>query len=229
MSQKNTYIISLGGSLIAPPKGVDWQYLKKFRLLILNQVKKGNKFFIIAGGGTTARVYQNAAKRIVSVPNYDLDWLGIYSSRLNARLVKIIFLDHAHSEIIKNPTIKTRSKNKIIVGGGWKPGWSTDYVATVLAEHYKIKNIINLSNIDYVYTRDPKKYKTAKKITDISWKDFTKIVGDEWIPGASKPFDPIASKKAKRLKLEVAIMNGKNLKNLKDYFNNKKFKGTVIK
>jgi len=226
--KKETFIISLGGSLIAPPKGVNWQYLKKFRQLIISQTKKGKKFFIIAGGGTTARAYQDAARKIVAVPNYDLDWLGIYSSRLNARLVKIIFLDHAHPEIIKNPTIQTRSKNNIIVGGGWKPGWSTDYVATMIAQHYKIKTIINLSNIDYVYTRDPKKYKTAEKIQKINWKDFRKIVGDKWTPGTSKPFDPIASRKAQQLKAKVIIINGKKIANLKSLLDGKKYSGTTI-
>lgn len=226
--KKNTFIISLGGSLIAPPKGINHVYLKKFRQLILSQIRKGNKFFIIAGGGTTAREYQKAAKKIMAVPPYDLDWLGIHSSRLNARLIKIIFHDHAHHEIIKNPTVRINSKNKILVGGGWKPGWSTDYVATMIAEHYKIKTVINLSNIDYAYDKDPKKFKTAKKIKDINWKNFRKVVGNKWEPGLSKPFDPIASRKAQSLNLQVVIMNGRKLNNLKNFLDGKKYNGTTI-
>ncbi|MDD4333294.1 MAG: UMP kinase, partial [Patescibacteria group bacterium] len=48
-----------------------------------------------------------------------------------------------------------------------------------------------------------------------------------WSPGLNMPFDPIASRKAQELNLQV-IIAGKNLKNLKNILEDKKFKGTVI-
>lgn len=224
----NTFIISFGGSLIAAKTGIDCRYLKQFRLMILEQLKQGRKFFIITGGGITARDYICAADKIIKVTDNDRDWLGIHSTRLNAHLVRTIFRDEAHPEIIKNPTIKMRTNKKIVIAGGWKPGWSTDYVAAVIAEEYGIKKIINLSNIDYACDKDPKKFSDAKIIEQIDWKNFRKIVGNKWQPGLNAPFDPIASRKADKLGLEVAIMNGKNLNNLKKYLDGKKFKGTVI-
>jgi uridylate kinase len=92
-----------------------------------------------------------------------------------------------------------------------------------------VKNVVNLSNIDYVYNKDPKKFKNAKKIKEISWADFRKIVGDKWDPGLNVPFDPIASKIAQEAQMEVVIMNGKKLKNLENYLEGKKFTGTVIR
>lgn len=224
----NTFIISLGGSLIAAKDGIDCRYLKQFRLMIFEQLKQGRKFFIITGGGITARDYICAADKIIKVTDNDRDWLGIHSTRLNAHLVRTIFRDEAHPEIIKNPTIKMRTNKKIVIAGGWKPGWSTDYVAAVIAEKYGIKKIINLSNIDYACDKDPKKFSDVKIIEQIDWKNFRKIVGNKWQPGLNAPFDPIASRKADKLGLEVAIMNGKNLNNLKKYLDGKKFKGTVI-
>lgn len=228
MKNKNTFIISLGGSLIAAKGGISCAYLKKFRLLILEQLKQGREFFLITGGGMTARNYIGAADKIVKVADDDRDWLGIHSTRLNAHLVRTIFRNEAHPEIIKNPTIKMRAKKKIVIAGGWKPGWSTDYVAAVIAQEYGIKTVINLSNIDCAYDKDPAKFKGAKKLESICWKDFRKIVGNKWNPGMNAPFDPIASRKAEQLGLKVAIMNGNNLANLKNYLAGKKFKGTVI-
>ncbi|MDO9399641.1 MAG: UMP kinase [bacterium] len=225
---KKIYIISLGGSLIAPEEGVDWQFLKKFRQLILQLIKQGDKFYLIAGGGRTARNYVAAASKVVKITSEDLDWLGIHATRLNAHLLRTIFRGQAHPQIIKSPTFHIFSKESIVVASGWKPGWSTDYVATILAQEYDIKTIINLSNIDYVYDKDPRKFSDAKKLEKISWPDFRKIVGSKWDPGLNAPFDPIASQKSEKLGLEVVIMNGKNIDNLKNYFNNKKFKGTII-
>jgi hypothetical protein len=63
--------------------------------------------------------------------------------------------------------------------------------------------------------KDPKKFPDAKIIKESSWADFRKILPTEWDPGLNAPFDPIAAKKAEELGLEVVIMNGKNIENLK--------------
>lgn len=235
MQKKETIIISLGGSLIAPKEGIDWKFLKNFRALIVEQIKQGKRFVIITGGGNTSRLYQEAASKAAKLTNDDRDWIGIHSTRLNAHLVKTIFRDYAHPRINKNPRTKENllmhfAKGEgVMVAAGWRPGWSTDYVATILAERLGAKTVINLSNIDYAYTKDPNKYKSAEKLIKTDWKFFRTIVGDKWDPGLNAPFDPIASKLAQKLKLEVIIMNGKKLANLKNFLNNKKFIGTTIK
>ncbi len=229
MQHKKTFVISLGGSLIVPNEEINWRFLKKFRKLILNQLNTDKKFFLVAGGGITARKYIQAASKVIKISPDDLDWLGIHSSRLNAHLLRTIFRDQAHPEIIKNPTIHIEAKENIMVGGGWKPGWSTDYVATMIAQEYEIKHLVNLTNIDYVYTKNPNKYKNAEKIKETNWKDFRKLVGDKWTPGLNTPFDPIATQKGEKLGLEVTLMNGGNLNNLKKYLNGETFKGTIIK
>jgi len=225
---KKTFIISLGGSLMVPRGGIDWKYLKYFRKLILKKINEGGKFYVITGGGATCRHYNEAASKIVDVPPSDLDWLGIHATRLNAHLLRTVFHDVAHPEVIKNPTFHMASNKKLVIAGGWKPGWSTDYVAAMIAQEYEVKTVINLSNVDFVYDKDPNKYPDAKKIENIDWKDFRNIVGDRWIPGMNAPFDPIASRKAEQLGLTVVIMNGKNLKNLENFLDGKKTRGTVI-
>ena len=116
----------------------------------------------------------------------------------------------------------------IVVAAGWKPGWSTDFDAVLLCEDYGARTVINLSNIDKVYNKDPRKFKDAKSYDKISWTDFRKIVGDKWIPGINAPFDPVAAKKAQDLGIKVVVMDGANLDNVENYFNGKKFVGTVI-
>ncbi len=228
MSNEKTIIISVGGSLIVPDE-IDAQWLSSFKNLIENFIKKGFKFIIICGGGKTARKYQQAAKDLGELKRDDLDWLGIHSTRLNAHLLRTIFKKHANPRVIKDPTKKLVFKEKILVAAGWKPGCSTDYDAVLFAKSLGSKKLVNLSNIEYVYDKDPKKFKDAKPIEKISWKSFRKIVGNKWDPGLNAPFDPIASRESEKLGLEVAIMNGKNLKNLENYLERKAFVGTVIK
>jgi len=221
------YVISLGGSLVVPNE-INIKFLSLFKNIIEKKIKENKKFIIIVGGGKTARNYQKAAKALTKASNEDLDWLGIHATRINAHLLLTIFRKYAHFRIIKNPKEKINFKEKILIAAGWKPGFSTDYDAVLLAKTYNSDTIINLTNVDYVYDKDPNKFKDAKPFKEISWKDYLKLIEQKWIPGMSAPFDPIASKLAQKFKFKVVILNGKKIKNLKNYLENKKFTGTII-
>lgn len=229
MSKKETVVISVGGSLIAPPTGIDTAFLKRFKTLIETFLKEGFRFVIIAGGGATARNYQTSARKVGELNTEDLDWLGIHSTRLNGHLLRSLFRKDAYPALVKNPKAKIVTDRPIIIAAGWKPGWSTDYVATALAQKIGAKKIINLSNIDYVYTKDPNKFKDAKVIKEIAWGDFRELIPKKWDPGIHSPFDPVAAKLADAEKMEVVIMNGKKLGELQKYLEGKEFKGTRIK
>lgn len=228
MDYKNHIVISLGGSVIVPDQ-LDIDILREFTEVITGYTKKGFRFVIITGGGKTCRNYDNSLKQIVNPKSEDLDILGIAATRLNAEFVRICFGDIAHDKIILDPNFIPETNKPIIVGGGWHPGNSSDLVAVYIAKNIGATKIINLSNIDYVYNKDPKKYQDATPISKSSWEDFRKILPKEWDPGLNIPFDPIAAKEAEELSLEVIIMNGKNLNNLKNYLDDKEFIGTIIK
>ncbi len=220
-------MVSVGGSLIIPD-GIDTDFLTRFKTLILEKVQKGFSFSIIAGGGKTARRYQDAAAAVTPLSSQDLDWIGIHATRLNAQLLRNIFVGYAHSHVIKNPTIDIEAEEPIIIAAGWQPGCSTDYDAVLIAKNIGARHLVNLSNIDYVYDSDPKKNPNAKKIEKINWADFRKLIPAEWDPGLSSPFDPIAAKEAETLGLEVAIINGTKLQEFSNYLDGKPFIGTVI-
>ena len=226
----STLVISVGGSLVVPNGGIDVAFLKDFRELIHTHIKHGWRFVVVVGGGGTARHYQEAARDVGKLTRDDLDWLGIHSTRLNGHLMRTIPRDVAHPIMIKDPTGPLHRWTKpVLVAAGWKPGWSTDYVATRLAKRLKSHVVVNLSNIDYVYNKDPHKHTDAEAICDISWKEFRKMVGNTWDPGMNVPFDPVASRLAHYSGIRVAIINGKNLKNLDGLLKGERFVGTVIK
>lgn len=228
-NKKESLIISLGGSLIYPPQGLDMNFIKKFKDFILEEAKKRDKIFLICGGGTLARNYVKSAKKISEVSNEEADWLGIYCTRVNAYLIKSILPQSlVYSEILFSPEQEVKTTKKVILAGGYKPGRSTDCMAAELAINNNVKTIINLSNIEFLYNKDPKKYKDAYKIKNITWKDYRKIINSKWEPGANTPFDPTASKLAQKHKLQVFLTKGKPLTNLKDFCKNNKIKGTII-
>jgi uridylate kinase len=219
-------VISLGGSIIVPDE-INVDFLKGFKKLINDFVEKGNKAIIVCGGGSTARKYQSAAGKTSNLRNDDLDWIGIHTTRLNAQLVKTLFLGKVHEVVIHNPNEKIDFKERVLIASGWKPGWSTDYDAIRLANNFNVETVINVSNVPYVYDKSPKENHDAKPIKEMSWKELRKLVGDKWDPGLSAPFDPIAAKEGEKLGIKVIVL-GTDLKNLEDYLNEKEFNGTVI-
>ena len=226
--RSNLIIISVGGSLIIPGS-VDIGFLGKFKRYILTHVNNGLRFVIISGGGKTARIYQQAAREVSEVTAEGLDWIGIHSTRLNAHLLRTIFHGHAHPRIIKDPNSDVDFTEDILLAAGWKPGCSTDYDAVLIAKKMGATKVINLSNIDYVYDKDPNEFPDAVKIEKIGWAAFRKLIPDHWDPGLRGPFDPVAAAEAEKIGLEVAVINGNDLEELDNYISGKSFKGTLIK
>ena len=60
------HVISVGGSLIVPEE-LDTDFLILFKNFIIKRIEKGDKFILIAGGGKTARKYQNAAGQVSGI------------------------------------------------------------------------------------------------------------------------------------------------------------------
>lgn len=230
MQEQETVVISVGGSLIVPDS-IDTIFLADFKNLIERQITfYGKRFIIIAGGGKTARRYQEAAASVTELDPEDLDWMGLHATRLNGHLLRTIFRDIAYPEMITNPDEITDvpKDNMLIIAAGYRPGASTDLRAVQIAVNCGATRLVNLSNIDYVYTEDPRKNPDAKKIEDITWQEFVKLIPTEWSPGLSSPFDPVAARTAMHHKIEVTIINGQKIAEVENYLEEKTFVGTRI-
>jgi uridylate kinase len=231
MQQEKRIIISLGGSLLVPG-AIDTAFVARFKDFIVSYIGKGYSFILVTGGGRTARTYIDAAAQTTEITDDDKDWLGIHATRLNGHFMRTVFREYAHPRINTNPHDLEDFYNApepILVAAGWRPGRSTDFCAVLLGKYLDVKRVINLSNVDCAYDRDPRQFPDAKKIERATWKEFRKVVGNVWSPGMSAPFDPIASKMAEEEDMEVAIMNGSDLDNLGRYLDGESFQGTVVR
>ena len=233
-------VLSVGGSIVAPDSP-DTAFLVSFSAMVRAWLEKNpdRRLILVVGGGGPARMYQKAYTDCVNLlasstikntesSSNEADWIGITATRLNAQLLRAIFSDLCPNEVVCDPTAPFDFNGQVLIAAGWKPGFSTDTDAVYLAERFDAKTIVNLSNIEKVYTDDPKKNPEATPIDEISWKDFRVMVGDEWVPGKNCPFDPIASKKAESLGLKVICAGGKDINNIKSILDDSDFIGTTI-
>ena len=223
-------VISLGGSLIAPD-AVDTEFLASFHRLALGHLEADGRrrLIVICGGGGLARRYQAACRELApSVTNDDLDWIGIAATRINAELVRRLFGSRCEGGVVTDPTAVRRFAGRVMVAAGWKPGFSTDNDAVILARRFGAETLVNLSNIAKVYTADPKTNPSARPLDTVTWSEFRKIVGGEWSPGRNTPFDPAATKAAAAARLRVIFADGRNLANLAAILEGRPFVGTTI-
>ncbi len=236
-----TIVIALGGSIIYPEE-IDIKYLKQFKKFIETSIQRGTKFVIVIGGGRLARVFQNVAHEISPLTDEDKDWIGIHSTRLNAHLLRTIFRKAADPVIIdergktKRSVFRPREggdpqrslKYPVTIASGWRPGWSTDFVAAAIAHDLKIPEYVVAGKPAFVYDKDPGVYKTAKPLPEIRWKNYRKLIPASWVPGFHSPVDPVAAKLSDSVGLKAIIINGKDLKNFERLLAGKDFQGTVI-
>lgn len=220
-------VLSLGGSLIVQKK-INTSYLDKFVKLINRYVKKGQRFVIVTGGGKLARDWikildEHGATEI------DESRIGIEATQMNAHLLAGLFGRKAAIPEKQKDVKKLIKKHSIVIAGGFEPGMTSDGDAVQIAELIKCETFINLTNVDGLYTKDPKKYKTAKHIPEIKGKEFLKIakkVG--YKPGQHFVLDMEAAKIILKEKIDTFIVNGKDLKNFENLLAGKKYKGTKI-
>ncbi|MBI2029928.1 UMP kinase [Candidatus Gottesmanbacteria bacterium] len=224
-------MLSLRGSVVFPPSGINKEFLNKFNEFIRKQIANTKRrFFIFVGGGFTNDYYQEAAKKVIGrVKADDLDWIGIRATKLNAHLIRTIFRDIAHPVIVEDYDRKPQINGKrIVVCAGWQPGWNTDFDMVLFTKIFPTEFAVSLCKVDYIYDKDPEKFKDAKPLTHINWPDYIDIFGDKREQGREIPFDPIAAKLAQQLRQKAYVVNGSSLDNLANLFDGGNFKGTLI-
>lgn len=216
------------------PNGIDVDFLLEFYNCLQQYLKKNWQFILVVGGGSAARSYQEAytvltKSRYGKNPDHEaLDRIGIAATHLNAQFVRELFFLHAEDKIVVNPTAAPKYTRQVLVAGGWKPGFSTDYIAVELALQFSAAQIINLSNIEKICTGDPKKDPAAQALDTITWKEMLDLTGNTWAPGLNIPFDPIAARRAGEANLEVITAHGRNLENFCNILEQRNYIGTKI-
>ncbi|MHA1820845.1 MAG: UMP kinase [Promethearchaeota archaeon] len=217
-SQK--FLIKIGGSLLFDNKG----NINKELFLQLIEIIKGSKNIsaIVCGGGIIARKYISLARSLNINESY-LDLLGIDVSRINAKLFLAALKDKTYPVVVKNieEALLGHASGKTIVAGGFIPGQSTTTVALEIAEVLDIDVIIVLTDVDGIYTKNPKIYPDAKKFDRITITELEKIIIDssdskQASAGEYRIFDAVSLQIFKRNNILLKIINGTKPSQLKD-------------
>lgn len=221
-----TVIIALGGSIVVPDT-INTDYLRQF-VKFINRWKKTHRFIVVIGGGEVARRYQRGAAKVARVTDEDKDWIGIHATRLNAHLLRTIFREIADPVVFDSRHKMKRLTYPITIASGWRPGWSTDYVAARIAADFNSGAFIIAGKPSHIYTNDPATHVDAIPMDTVSWKKYRSMIPKRWIPGSHFPVDPIAAKLSDEEHLTAYVVDGREIKNLESLLRGGKYKGTEL-
>ncbi|MBI4406373.1 UMP kinase [Candidatus Micrarchaeota archaeon] len=219
-------IVSLGGSLLFRENAdFDLDYLKQIASIFANK-----DLAVVVGGGRTAKKYVTAGREF-GAGEFECDTLAIRVTRMNARIITHALGEKAvySANLTEAEAAAKNGKNPVL--GGLLEGITTDAVSMLLAEKMGAKGVVNLSNIDYLYSGDPKTDKNAKKLEKIKHEELTQLAvdGDKRKARTNFPFDLVACRLAQRSNVELRFVDGKNLKEVEAALVGKQFKGTLVK
>ena len=211
--------LSLGGSLLTGKSKDDYVKLdpakyKEYAEVIRRLHGEGHELMVVCGGGKPARYFIDIAKTY-SASSDVLDYLGIKSSHINALLFMAALGDIAEQpKVYETPSLgfDKRRKCKVWIGGGHEPGVSTDYRAVQFAEAMDADLIINATDIDGVYTKNPKVHEDAEKLIELTFEELESIIVENTnqAPGEYGLFDLAAVKLSKKLGKPVVIIDGRD-------------------
>ena len=200
--------ISLGGSLLT--RSMDAESYRCYAAVVRRLWEEGHIVVVTCGGGRPARQYISIAKELDGSRELQ-DGLGILATHVNALLLIAALGNAADPHIHQRATeVKRHLGDRILVGGGYKPGSSTDYRATLFADAINADLIINATDVPGVYDKNPKTNPDAKKLDTITYAELERIIKrtTRQVPGEYGLFDLKAVRLAARLGTPLVFVDG---------------------
>ncbi len=215
--------LSLGGSLLTgkttePYVKLDPETYRRYAETLKELQCLGHEIMVVCGGGKPARHFIEISKKLGGSRDIQ-DRLGVKATHVNALLMMSALGDHADQTRIyqRGSDLRHAQKGKILVGGGYKPGSSTDYRAVIFAEKMGADLIINATDVPGVYDRNPEKYKDAVKLKKLTFDRLEKIIKESTrqAPGEYGLFDLKAVRLAKKAGIPVVFIDGRDPEEIK--------------
>lgn len=220
-------VISLGGSILIPT--LEQNRISRY-VPVLRAIAEHHRLFVVVGGGGAARDYIEAARKL-GVDEATSDEIGILVTRLNATLLIAALGDAVYPKVAENhaEAKKFAESKKIVIMGGITPGQTTDAVAAVLAELVRASVFINVTSVNGIYDKDPKKHKGAKRFETITPQQLLNIVSQIGLgAGSNNVLDIIAARIVERSHIPLVVLDGSEPENLKNAILKGTFTGTIV-
>ncbi|MBI4362875.1 MAG: UMP kinase [Euryarchaeota archaeon] len=202
-------VLSLGGSIL-PREATGLRRTAA----VLASLARRHRLRVVVGGGQLARDFIGVARGLGATEAL-CDELGILATRMNARLL-LSALPGAHPGVPETYAQAARARENPVVMGGVSPGHTTDAVAAILADYVDADLLVNATNVDAIYTQDPRIHPRARRIRRMSHRQLVELTSRAASSaGGHTPFDLLASKVLQRARIPLVVVDGRNPENIR--------------
>ncbi|MEI6813365.1 MAG: UMP kinase [bacterium] len=179
-------LVKLSGEALAGERGIgfDFTTITKYAKEIKRVSETGAQVGLVIGGGNIVRGSQLSK---MGMDRVSADYMGMLGTVINAmafqdileregldtRVMTAIRMEELAESFIRRRAIRHLEKQRAVIfaGGTGNPYFSTDTAAVLRGIQINADLIIKATNVDGVYTADPKKDPSAKKYAHISYKE----------------------------------------------------------
>ena len=169
--KNNRILLKLSGEALARENGMGIDFNKALDIarVIKEAVDCGVEVGIVVGGGNFWRGRSNTM-----MDSCTSDHIGMLATTMNAlavgdallqvgcdaRVMTSVEMREIAEPYIRDKALKNFAKKRVMVFGcgTGSPFFSTDTAAALRAAEIKADIILKATNVDYVYTKDPRKY-----------------------------------------------------------------------
>jgi len=220
-------VVRVGGSVVGSP--LNASLIGNYVGLLKKLKQEGHEVVSVVGGGSLARDFIKVAADL-GLEETQRDWAAIHVSRLFAQLF-VLGLGETGCGCVPVSVDEAQAcleTGKVVVLGGLRPGMTTDTVAALVGERVKADLLVKATNVDGIYSKDPKKFSDAKKLDTLKFDDLGGLFeASEHMAGINQIVDPEAIKVLQQCRLRTIVVNGYDASNVLSAVNGQRI-GTLI-
>lgn len=211
-------VVKIGGSILYDSNlEINFLILKKFKDWYYQHNEEYDKIAIVTGGGELSRDIQKKITGSILNQEY-LHNIAMSVTQTNAAIIQG-YLEDPNSYIPKRIgdacEFFNEEKNKTLISGGLKIGWSTDMDAAVFADMLDVDIVYKISDIDHVYDSNPEENPNAKPFEDLTWVEYSGLFniseGDSHEANKNIPIDAMCAQFCLKKGISFFICGGKSL------------------
>lgn len=226
-------LLKLSGESLAKETGtgIDFNKVLSIASVIKEAIDKDVEVGIVVGGGNFWRGRSNTM-----MDSCTSDHIGMLATAMNAlavgdalkqvgcdvRVMTSVEMREIAETYIRDKAIKNLNRKRVVVFGcgTGSPFFSTDTAAALRSAEIQAEIILKATNVDYVYTKDPRKYDDYEIIKETSHLNVIKE--------KLRVMDLTAISLCMDTNIPIRIFNLNNLDNLKKALLGEEI-GTIIK
>ena len=179
-------LLKISGEALAGGErsGIDYGVIDRLAGELTPVAATGVQLGLVVGGGNIVR---GAAASDQGMDRVSADYMGMLATVINAlalqdimekkglntRVMTAIRMEELAEPYIRRRAVRHLEKGRIVIfaGGTGNPYFSTDTAAVLRALEIEARVILKATNVDGVYTADPRKDPKARFLPELSFQD----------------------------------------------------------